>query len=211
MIITDTHTHLYLKEFDSDREQVINHAINSNVSRLFLPAIDSSYTKSMLDLKQKFPENIFIMAGLHPCYIQENYLEEINHVEENITNNYCVAVGEIGIDMYWRTDNLSIQKEVFSMQIRLAKKYKLPIVIHSRDSYNEIFKDKDALIISSVDGSGSNAKGSFDLLSVQLKNYGLKVYDEFYLFTEQETVDDLIEKDKNEEKFQNFLNLFLTI
>jgi len=144
MIITDTHTHLYLKEFDSDREQVINHAINSNVSRLFLPAIDSSYTKSMLDLKQKFPENIFIMAGLHPCYIQENYLEEINHVEENITNNYCVAVGEIGIDMYWRTDNLSIQKEVFSMQIRLAKKYKLPIVIHSRDSYNEIFEVLDA-------------------------------------------------------------------
>ena len=144
MIITDTHTHLYLKEFDSDREQVINHAINSNVSRLFLPAIDSSYTKSMLDLKQKFPENIFLMAGLHPCYIQENYLEEIKHVEENITNNCCVAVGEIGIDMYWRTDNLSIQKEVFSMQIRLAKKYKLPIVIHSRDSYNEIFKVLDA-------------------------------------------------------------------
>ena len=78
-------------------------------------------------------------------------------------------------------------------------------------SYNELFKNKDALIISSVDGSGSNAKGSFDLLSVQLKNYGLKVYDEFYLFTEQETVDDLIEKDKNKEKFQNFLNLFLTI
>ena len=78
-------------------------------------------------------------------------------------------------------------------------------------SYNELFKDKEALIISSVDGSGSNAKGSFDLLSVQLKNYGLKVYDEFYLFTEQDTVDDLIEKDKNKEKFQNFLNLFLTI
>jgi len=78
-------------------------------------------------------------------------------------------------------------------------------------SYNELFKDKEALIISSVDGSGSNAKGSFDLLSVQLKNYGLKVYDEFYLFTEQDTVDDLIEKDKNKEKFQNFLNLFLSI
>ena len=78
-------------------------------------------------------------------------------------------------------------------------------------SYNELFKDKDVSIVSSVDGSGSNARGSFDLLSVQLKNYGLKVYDEFYLFTEQETVDDMIEKDKNKEKFQNFLNLFLTI
>ena len=78
-------------------------------------------------------------------------------------------------------------------------------------SYNELFKDKDVSIVSSVDGSGSNARGSFDLLSVQLTNYGLKVYDEVYLFTEQETVDEMIEKDKNKEKFQNFLNLFLTI
>jgi len=78
-------------------------------------------------------------------------------------------------------------------------------------SYNELFKDKDVSIVSSVDGSGSNARGSFDLLSVQLTNYGLKVYDEFYLFTEQEAVDEMIEKDKNKEKFQNFLNLFLTI
>ncbi len=78
-------------------------------------------------------------------------------------------------------------------------------------SYNELFKDKDVSIVSSVDGSGSNARGSFDLLSVQLTNYGLKVYDEFYLFTEQETVDEMIEKDKNKEKFQNYLNLFLTI
>ncbi len=78
-------------------------------------------------------------------------------------------------------------------------------------SYNELFKDKDVSIVSSVDGSGSNARGSFDLLSVQLANYGLKVYDEFYLFTEQETVDEMIEKDKNKEKFQNFLNLFLSI
>ncbi len=78
-------------------------------------------------------------------------------------------------------------------------------------SYNELFKDKDVSIVSSVDGSGSNARGSFNLLSVQLTNYGLKVYDEFYLFTEQETVDEMIEKDKNKEKFQNFLNIFLTI
>lgn len=78
-------------------------------------------------------------------------------------------------------------------------------------SYNELFKDKDVSIVSSVDGSGSNARGSFDLLSVQLTNYGLKVYDEFYLFTELETVDEMIEEDKNKEKFHNFLNSFLTI
>ena len=140
MIISDTHTHLYLKEFDSDRDQVINKAITSNVSRLFLPAIDSSHTQSMLILKKKFPKNIFLMAGLHPCYIGENYLEELEHVEKNIIENQCIAVGEIGIDLHWETENLGLQKEVFIKQIRLAKKYNLPIVIHSRKSYDQIFE-----------------------------------------------------------------------
>ncbi len=140
MIISDTHTHLYLKEFDSDRDQVINNAITSNVSRLFLPAIDSSHTQSMLILKKKFPKNIFLMAGLHPCYIGENYLEELEHVEKNIIENQCIAVGEIGIDLHWETENLGLQKEVFIKQIRLAKKYNLPIVIHSRKSYDQIFE-----------------------------------------------------------------------
>jgi len=139
MIISDTHTHLYLKEFDSDRDQVINNAITANVTRLFLPAIDSSHTKSMLILKEKFPKNIFLMAGLHPCYIGENYLEELKHVEKNIIENQCIAVGEIGIDLHWQTKNLELQKDVFIDQIRLAKKYNLPIVIHSRKSYDQIF------------------------------------------------------------------------
>ena len=140
MIISDTHTHLYLKEFDLDRDQVINKAIRANVTRLFLPAIDSSHTQSMLTLKRKFPKNIFLMAGLHPCYIEENYLDELKHVEKNIIENQCIAVGEIGIDLHWETKNLELQKEVFMQQIRLAKKYNLPIVIHSRKSYDEIFE-----------------------------------------------------------------------
>ena len=140
MIISDTHTHLYLKEFDLDRDQVINKAIRANVTRLFLPAIDSSHTQSMLTLKRKFPKNIFLMAGLHPCYIGENYLDELKHVEKNIIENQCIAVGEIGIDLHWETKNLELQKEVFMQQIKLAKKYNLPIVIHSRKSYDEIFE-----------------------------------------------------------------------
>ena len=140
MIISDTHTHLYLKEFDLDRDKVITNAIRANVSRLFLPAIDSSHTESMLAIKKIFPKNIFLMAGLHPCYIEDNYSEELKHVEKNILEHQCVAVGEIGIDLHWKTDNLSIQKEVFIKQIRLAKKYNLPIVIHSRNSYDEIFE-----------------------------------------------------------------------
>jgi TatD DNase family protein len=94
----------------------------------------------MLTLKRKFPKNIFLMAGLHPCYIEENYLDELKHVEKNIIENQCIAVGEIGIDLHWETKNLELQKEVFMQQIRLAKKYNLPIVIHSRKSYDEIFE-----------------------------------------------------------------------
>jgi TatD DNase family protein len=94
----------------------------------------------MLTLKRKFPKNIFLMAGLHPCYIGENYLDELKHVEKNIIENKCIAVGEIGIDLHWETKNLELQKEVFMQQIRLAKKYNLPIVIHSRKSYDEIFE-----------------------------------------------------------------------
>jgi len=78
-------------------------------------------------------------------------------------------------------------------------------------SYNELFKGKNVAVISSVNGSGGNAKGSFDLLSGQLKNYGLKVYEEFYLFTKQDNVDELIDAGKNKEKFQNFIDLFLAI
>ena len=152
MTISDTHTHLYLKEFDSDRDFVINNAIKSNITRFFLPAIDSSYTESMLALKRNFPKNIFLMAGLHPCYIGDNYFEELNHVEKNILEHQCVAVGEIGIDLHWKTDNLSIQREVFIKQIRLAKKYNLPIVIHSRKSYNEIFEVLESEGIDNLSG-----------------------------------------------------------
>jgi len=91
-------------------------------------------------IKSIFPKNIFLMAGLHPCYIEENYLDELKHVEKNIIENQCIAVGEIGIDLHWETKNIELQKEVFMQQIRLAKKYNLPIVIHSRKSYDEIFE-----------------------------------------------------------------------
>ncbi len=140
MIITDTHTHLYSEEFDQDRNEMIQRAINAGVSRFFIPAIDSSCTQSMYELEQNFPENIFLMMGLHPTYVKENYLEELNHVKAALAKRKFYAIGEIGIDLYWDKTHLAQQQEAFRMQIQLAKQYKLPIVIHCREAFDEIFE-----------------------------------------------------------------------
>ncbi|NNC50149.1 MAG: TatD family hydrolase [Flaviramulus sp.] len=140
MIITDTHTHLYSEAFDDDRNSMIQRAIEGGVSRFFIPAIDSAYTDAMLQLKKDFPDNIFLMMGLHPTHVNEKYLEELGHVDEMLLKEKFYAIGEIGIDLYWDKSTLESQKKAFKHQIKLAKKHKLPIVIHCRDAFDEIFE-----------------------------------------------------------------------
>lgn len=140
MIFTDTHTHLYSEEFAEDRTKMIERAINTGVKRFFIPAIDASYTQKMYDLEQQYPENIFLMMGLHPCYVKENYEAELAHVEAELGKRKFNAIGEIGIDLYWDKTTLDIQKIAFQKQIQWAKKYKLPINIHCREAFDEIFE-----------------------------------------------------------------------
>ncbi|MFD0977017.1 TatD family hydrolase [Salinimicrobium gaetbulicola] len=140
MIITDTHTHLYSEAFDEDRKEMIRRAIDANVKRFFIPAIDSAYAESMHELEKAFPENIFLMAGLHPTHVKDNFKEELAFVEKELSEKKFYAVGETGIDLYWDKSTLGIQQEAFRHQIRLAKKYKLPIVIHCRDAFDEVFE-----------------------------------------------------------------------
>ena len=139
MILTDTHTHLYSSEFENDRNEIIQNAVSKGVSRFFIPSIDASYTQKMYDLETKYPDNIFLMMGLHPCYVKENYEEELSHVETQLSKRKFAAIGEIGIDLYWDKTTLEIQKIAFQRQIQLAKKYKLPINIHCREAFDEIF------------------------------------------------------------------------
>jgi len=140
MILTDTHTHLYSKEFDKDREEVISRALSNNVSRFFIPAIDSTHTKAMYELERQFPENLYLMMGLHPTSVKENFEEELQHIEEEFQKRKFIAVGEIGIDLYWDKTLLKEQQIAFKRQIQLAKKLKLPIVIHCRDAFDEVFE-----------------------------------------------------------------------
>lgn len=140
MMITDTHTHLYSEAFDEDRDDMIQRAIDVGVKRFFIPAIDSSYTGSMFALKNNYPKHVHLMIGLHPTSVKDNYKEELAHVVEMLSQHDFCAIGEIGIDLYWDKTTLGIQQEAFRYQIRLAKKHKLPIVIHCRESFDEIFE-----------------------------------------------------------------------
>ncbi len=139
-MITDTHTHLYSEQFDEDRNEMIKRAKEAGVSRFFIPAIDSSYTEKMLALEEENKREVFLMMGLHPTSVKENYNEELEHVKHWIDKRNFYAIGEIGIDLYWDTSFLKQQQEAFKTQIQWAKEKKLPIVIHCRDAFDEIFE-----------------------------------------------------------------------
>ncbi|MBE7684473.1 YchF/TatD family DNA exonuclease [Tenacibaculum piscium] len=143
-MITDTHTHLYSEEFDQDRTEMIQRAKDSGVSRFFIPAIDSSSTERMFDLEKNFPNDVFLMMGLHPTYVKENYKEELAHVKKWIDKRPFYAIGEIGIDLYWDKTFVTQQQEAFRTQIQWAKEKKLPIVIHCRDAFDEVFEVLEA-------------------------------------------------------------------
>ena len=140
MKIVDTHTHLYLDKFKEDIDKVISRAKENGVSKFIFPAIDSSHFENMHNLKNRYPENIYLMTGLHPTDVKENYKEELDFVTKTLKNHNYVAIGEIGIDLYWDKFFLKQQQEAFRFQIRLAIKNDLPIVIHCREAFDEIFE-----------------------------------------------------------------------
>ena len=153
MNFIDTHAHLYSNKFTEDKNDVINNAIQSGVLKMLLPNISSEYTDSMLELCKKFPENCFPMMGLHPCDVKiESMEKELLHVEEMLQKEKFIAVGEIGLDLYWDKSTLDLQKEAFRFQIELAKKHKLPIAIHVRDSFSEAIEIVEELNDENLSG-----------------------------------------------------------
>lgn len=137
----DTHTHLYSTEFDSDRTEMIERAISKGVSHFYLPAIDSETHEKMLSLETEFPENITAMMGLHPCSVKpENWENELKIVKNYLDQRDFCAIGEIGIDLYWDASTLEIQVKAFEQQIDWAIERDIPIVIHTRSSFDEVFE-----------------------------------------------------------------------
>ena len=152
MHLIDTHTHLFAQQFDEDRLEVVQRALEKGVQQMLLPNIDTNSILPMLDLCAEFPENCFPMIGLHPCDIKENYLEELAFFEQWLQKEKFVAVGEIGIDLYWDKSTLYIQEDAFRRQVELAKKYKLPVAIHVRNSFDEVLSIIDGLNDDNLSG-----------------------------------------------------------
>lgn len=147
---------------------------SGGVKRFFIPAIDSTYTSSMLTLEEAYPDNVFLMMGLHPTHVKEDYHVELVHIEEMLAQRKFYAVGEIGIDLYWDKTFLKEQQHAFKHQIQLAKKYKLPIVIHCRDAFNEVFEILE-------EEKGADLRGIFHCFTGTLEqaklaiSYGMKL------------------------------------
>ena len=170
MILTDTHTHLYLPEFDSDRDVLIAEAKSSGVQRFFLPNIYSGSVEAMLALEKKYPENCFAMMGLHPCSVKENWKDELKLAEQKLEERKYSGIGEIGIDLYWDKTFIKEQEAVFRRQIEIANHYKLPASIHSRKSFEEIYsmlletkKEQPCGVFHCFTGNVDQAKRAIDL------------------------------------------------
>lgn len=138
MILTDTHTHLYAEEFDADRKAMINRALDARVKRMFLPNIDCHSIQPMLNLVWEFPDNCFPMMGLHPCSVDEHYEAHLFQIQKWFKKRKFYGVGEIGLDYYWSVEFKEQQIIAFKKQVQWAIQYDLPIVIHSRNSTDDV-------------------------------------------------------------------------
>ncbi len=139
----DTHTHLYSSQFDEDRTEMIQRALNAGVEKLLLPNIDLKSLEGMYALEKQFPDNCFAMMGLHPCSVDADFEKTLAVLKAELDKRKFIAIGEIGIDLYWDKSFLEQQKKAFAIQIEWAKELQIPIVIHARDSFQEIYEVLD--------------------------------------------------------------------
>lgn len=137
MVLIDTHCHLYAEEFADDRDLMIERAKQAGVQHMYLPAIDSNHTESMLQVEAQHPGTCFAMMGLHPCYVNEQVDAELKHVQVWLDKRKFIAVGEIGLDHYWSTAFAAQQVEAFNQQMQWALEKDLPVVIHTRNAMQE--------------------------------------------------------------------------
>lgn len=141
MNFVDTHCHLYLQEFADDRSSAIDISVAAGVSKILLPNIDFTSWEPMLELNRNFPDICFPMAGLHPTSVLPDTIEyELAELHHQLETGIFIAIGEIGIDLYWDATHQALQEEIFLYQIKLAKKHKLPVAIHVRKSFDEVWR-----------------------------------------------------------------------
>lgn len=141
MLLVDTHTHIYLEHFNNDLDATVQRALENGVYKILLPDIDLESRSSMLNLAEKYPGICLPMTGLHPTSVKPDTIDiELADVEKQLTSGKFIAVGEIGIDLYWDKTHLDLQEKIFEHQLQLAMKYNLPVAVHIRESYNEVWR-----------------------------------------------------------------------
>jgi TatD DNase family protein len=153
-MLIDTHAHIYSEDFLHDVDDVLQRAYDNDVKKIILPNIDSGSVKRLLDLTDAYPHLCFPLMGLHPTSVAADYREELEAVEYWLEKRKFYGIGEIGIDLYWERTFLKEQQEAFRYQVKLAKSHQLPVIIHVRDSFDEVF----SIVREEQDG---NLKGIF--------------------------------------------------
>ncbi|WP_270088326.1 TatD family hydrolase [Sphingobacterium sp. SYP-B4668] len=139
-ILTDTHTHIYYHVDTSTLDEQVQRCFDKNIHRLFLPNVNTASIEKVLGAVKSYPDNCFPMLGLHPCDVKDNYKKELANIETAIANHKIYAIGEIGLDLYWDKTTLSIQQDAFRIQVAWAKQLGLPIDIHCREAFDELFE-----------------------------------------------------------------------
>jgi TatD DNase family protein len=175
MIFVDSHSHIFDKDFDPDRAEVISRAAQAGVKYHILPNIDSTYTQKVLEVTKEFKNVCFPLMGLHPTSVEANFELELAHVDEMLVGNIFYGIGEIGIDLFWDKTYLAQQQIAFRYQLRLAKKHKLPVVIHSRNSFDEIFEIVDQENDSTLTGVFHSFSGTLEQYQHIIEYGGFKV------------------------------------
>ena len=175
MNLTDTHTHLYLSDFSNDIDKVIERAINNGIAKMFLPNIDSKSISPMNSLAAKYKDNCFQMMGVHPGSIKEDFKKELKIVEEELAKGHYIAVGETGIDLYWEKKYIKEQLFAFETQVRLAKEFGLPLVIHARNSFAEIFAILEKFKNSGLRGVFHAYTGTIDQAYYIINEFNFKL------------------------------------
>jgi TatD DNase family protein len=170
MFLIDTHTHLFSEAFDEDRTEIVERALDAGINTLLLPNIDTDSIGPMHDLCERYPNHCFPMMGLHPGSVKEDWEQQLDVIREWLFSEKYVAVGEIGMDLYWDKTFQKEQEEAFRRQIAWAKELKLPIVIHARDAFDEIFEVVDDLHDQSLSGVFHCFTGSLEQ-AMKIKEY----------------------------------------
>lgn len=173
-MLIDTHAHIYAGDFNDDRDIVIRRAIDEGVEKILIPNVDSESIHSLISVVDKYPQVCFPMIGIHPTSVKENYQDELHMVETWLSKRQFVAIGEIGMDLYWDKTYLNEQKLVFAQQIQWAEKFQLPVAIHCRDAFKETMEILRANHFTGIKGVFHSFSGTRDEAE-EVINLGFKI------------------------------------